>query len=33
LEWDTVTENFTISDKANYHLDREHRKGFEVPEM
>jgi hypothetical protein len=31
LEWDSVAERFTNSDKANRHLDRERRKGYELP--
>ena len=31
LEWDPVAERFTNSDKANGHLDRERRKGYELP--
>jgi len=33
LEWDSVAERFTNSDKANSHLDRERRKGYELPEV
>ena len=32
LEWDSVAERFRNSDKANSHLDRERRKGYELPE-
>jgi predicted dehydrogenase len=32
LAWNPVAERFTNSDKANGHLDREHRKGYELPE-
>ena len=32
LEWDPVAEQFTNSDKANGHLDRERRAGYELPE-
>jgi hypothetical protein len=32
LEWDPVSERFTNSDRANSHLGRERRKGFEMPE-
>ena len=31
LEWDPVAERFTGNDKANRHLDRERRKGYELP--
>jgi predicted dehydrogenase len=31
LAWDPVAERFTNSDKANGHLDRERRKGYEMP--
>ena len=30
LTWDPVAERFTNSDKANGHLEREHRKGYEL---
>jgi hypothetical protein len=33
LTWDPVAERFTNSDKANGHLDRERRKGYELPEV
>jgi predicted dehydrogenase len=33
LEWDPVAERFTNSDRANEHLGRERRKGFELPEV
>ena len=33
LEWDPVAERFTNSDRANGHLCRERRKGFELPEV
>ena len=33
LEWDPVAERFTNNDRANEHLDREHRHGFELPEV
>jgi len=33
LEWDPVAERFTDSDKAYEFLDRERRKGFELPEV
>jgi hypothetical protein len=31
LEWDPVAERFRNGDKANRHLDRERRKGYELP--
>ncbi len=31
LEWDAVAERFKNSDRANSHLDRERRKGYELP--
>jgi hypothetical protein len=31
LTWDAVAERFTNSDGANSHLDRERRKGYELP--
>jgi hypothetical protein len=31
LQWDAVAERFTNSDRANSHLDRERRKGYELP--
>ncbi len=33
LEWDPVAERFTGNDRANSHLDRERRKGYELPEV
>jgi hypothetical protein len=33
LAWDPITERFRNSDRANGHLDRQHRKGYELPEM
>ena len=33
LEWDPVAERFTNSDRANGHLCRKRRKGFELPEL
>jgi hypothetical protein len=33
LEWDAVAERFVDSDKANQHLDRERRKGYELPQV
>jgi hypothetical protein len=32
LEWNPAEERFTNSDRANEHLDRERRKGCELPE-
>jgi hypothetical protein len=32
LEWDAVAERFRNGDKANSHLDRERRKGYELPQ-
>jgi predicted dehydrogenase len=31
LEWDPVAERFVDNDRANSHLDRERRKGYELP--
>lgn len=33
LLWDPVAKRFTNSDKANGHLDRERRKGYELPDV
>ena len=33
LEWDSVDERFTNSDKANELLARERREGCELPEV
>ena len=32
LEWDPAAERFTTSEEANGYLDREGRKGYELPE-
>ena len=33
LKWDSVAERFSNGDRANGHLDRERRKGYELPEV